>query len=287
MWSTVSMEFHSPTEQTKQGPQSIVSASLICFSACKQDSNGDDSPAPTSSAPQEPSDSKAGATPQDTPQLSRLPSLPARKERALHSGQTLDSEAPKAATASEEVAASDVSKPVQGRKDSVSGAQNAGTEAACKQSSSNIDTADSKESQSTAEAGSQEPKTKAGGRQDKPVFGRPVQEGPTAEETKNSQVQVSEADPASSSQTGSGRGKGSEENEEQGGEEDEEQGPGAHKDEGGDEEGALRKPATGQEEDEGPEATGELCSCANLQLTTQTVQGACVLHAFLLHLIRK
>ncbi|KAL0041673.1 hypothetical protein WJX79_000444 [Trebouxia sp. C0005] len=133
-----------------------------------QDSNGDDSPAPTSSAPQEPSDSKAGATPQDTPQLSRLPSLPARKERALHSGQTLDSEAPKAATASEE---------------------------------------------------------------------------------------VSEADPASSSQTGSGRGKGSEENEEQGGEEDEEQGPGAHKDEGGDEEGALRKPATGQEEDEGPEAT--------------------------------
>ena len=71
---------------------------------------------------------------------------------------------------------------------------------------------------------------------------------------------------ASSSQTGSGRGKGSEE-EEQEGQEEEEQGSAAPGVEGGDEEGGLPKPATGQEDDEGPEATGELCSCADQQST--------------------
>ncbi len=84
----------------------------------------------------------------------------------------------------------------------------------------------------------------------------------------NSQVQESEANPASSSQTGSARGKGSEEEEQQGQEEGE-QGPGAPE---GDEEGGLPKPATGQEEDEGPEATGEFCSCADRQWTI--VKGA-------------
>ncbi len=178
------------------------------------------------------------------------------------------------------MAASDVSKPVQGRKDSASGTQHTNTEAAASSSSeaaseqppSSMNAADGKESQPTAEAGSQETETKAGGRNNKPDFGQPVQEGHTAEETKNSQVQESDANPASSSETGSGRGKGSKE-EELEGREEEEQGPVAPEVEGGDEEGALPKPATGQEEDEGPEATGELCSCAILQLTTVKVSG--------------
>ena len=129
-------------------------------------------------------------------------------------------------------------------------------------------------SSSSAEAGNQEPQTKSGGRNDKPEFGQPIQEGPTAEETKNSQVQESEANPASSSQTGSERGEGSEE-EEQEGQDEEGQGSEAAEHGGGDEEGGLPKLATGQEEDEGPEAIGELCSCADLQLTIVKVSVVC------------
>ncbi|DBA83627.1 hypothetical protein WJX77_005721 [Trebouxia sp. C0004] len=229
--------------------------------ASDQNASGAAGPAlaSSSSVPQETSDSKAGATPQDTLQLNRLPSLPAGKERALRSHAS-DSHMPKAAAAagSKELDASDGSKPRQGSSDSASGSNPSSTEAVgnsstVEQSSSNMDAADDEESHPIASQGTEK---KAGGRNSKPQFGWSVKEGPTTEETKNSQVQESDANPASSSQTGSGRGKDSKE-EEQEGREEEEQGSAAPEAEGVDEEGSLLKPAMGQEEDEGPEATEE------------------------------
>ncbi len=108
-----------------------------------------------------------------------------------------------------------------------------------------------------SEVGSKQSAPKADGSNVEPEFGQPIQEAATAEETKYSQVDDSEANPTASSQSGSAKDKQDAEKEgDQAEEEAEAEGPVSPKaEEGETEEQGPPKAATGQEE-EGPEATG-------------------------------
>lgn len=130
--------------------------------------------------------------------------------------------------------------------------------------------AESKES--GPEAGDERIKSKVKGSSVESTSQQPPQNGATTKEDGQSQTHESDVSPQASNQAGSGTGREEDIKE---GEQEEEEGSTAPK--GDDTEDGLPKPATGQEEDEGPEATGKHCSLQQLCSCNSCAVLCCVL----------